>query len=76
MDVITRKIKRDRKRRYLLLRKFRKARDLASKHLIKLYPSKYLCRQIRQDELDWIDAHSKNTMAIGIYEWAKKNKES
>ncbi len=76
MDAIERKLYRERKRKYKLLRKFRKARDIASKHLTKPYTCKFLRRQIRRNELDWIDSNLKDDLAISIYEWCKENTES
>lgn len=76
MDVIEKKIKHERNKKYHLLRKFRKARDTASKHLRKEYSCNFLRKQItRSEEFDWFSRHSKNELAVKIYEWCKKNIE-
>ncbi len=76
MDAIERKLYRERKRKCKLLRKFRKARDTASKHLTKPYTCKFLRRQIRRNDLDWIEVNSEDKLAVAIYEWCKENTES
>lgn len=75
MDVIEKKIKRERKRKYRLLRKFQKSRDIATRHLNKSYTCNYLRRQILSNDLDWIESKSKNYMVLKIYEWCKRNTE-
>jgi hypothetical protein len=76
MDAVERMIKRERKRKYKLLRKFRQAVDIANRHLNRKYSSSFLFRQIfKWDKYDWIEQHTKNQIAITIYKWCKKNIE-
>lgn len=74
-DVLERAIKRERQTKYRLLRKFRKARDMASKHSKRGYTCNFLRRQIRyHDQYSWIQKYSKNELAIRIFQWSERER--
>lgn len=75
MDAVGRMIKRDRKDKYKLLRKFRKARDIAAKHTHRKYTCNFLRRQIKKhDEFSWFALNSKNELARAIYRWSERER--
>lgn len=75
MDAIERKIKRERVRKYKLLRKFRQARDIASKHVHRRYTCNFLRSKIGNwNEFDWFQVNTKNQLAIKIFEWSERER--
>lgn len=76
MDVIDKKIMRERKKRYKALVKLRKARDIASKHLEVTVPCLYFYRNIKNhDKVDWLNDNSVNSLSVIFYEFAQKHLE-
>lgn len=65
--------KRARHYQYRLLRKVRKARDIASKHLTKQYPvTQLIVRMKLNNTVDWMESSTKDELALDMYKWAKK----
>jgi hypothetical protein len=75
LDVIERKIKHERKRKYKLLRKFRQARDIATKHTYRRYTCNFLRSKITlHDEFSWLEQNTKDNLAVTIYEWSERER--
>lgn len=77
MDVIEKKIQRERRIKYKVLRKFRQCRDIASKHLEESYPIKVVLNNVENEEELMLNIRftTKKKIALLIYEWGKEREE-
>jgi len=70
------KNKRERLRKFHNLRKLRKARDIASRHLTKRYTTNFLIRNIGNTNVnEFSEKQTTNALSVTIYSWAKKYME-